>query len=102
MGFLDVSQFPFLRSLEDHWREIHEELLALTHHDFVPWPQLWMYERPGRNDRGWWVLGIYGDLHPHEADRLRENRTKVPRTAELLHITLEAMEMDDATSPRLV
>ena len=44
------------------------------------------------------------DLPDANLDRLTtdDGRARLTRTSELLHITLEAMEMDEATSPRLV
>lgn len=51
--FQDTALFPFLRPLQERWKDILAELTALTRERFADWPEREIY----RGD--WSVFGLY-------------------------------------------
>ena len=75
---LDPSRFPFIPTLEQHWRAIRAEVDALRGGDFVEW-----FDR-GAYSTGWNVYGLVATIH-EARDRLAPDvRVRCPRTLELL------------------
>jgi len=78
---LDSAQFPFLKPFEEHWQEIHAELLKiLEYKQSVP-----AFEEVSTDQRGiakggqWRTFILYGF-----GNKLEKNCAHAPRTAELL------------------
>lgn len=82
-NFYDIADFPFLSILEEGWRDILEEALALSEDDLLPYPVEEFY------NRGWFVCGLYSVDYPgveaHELEPwLARNRRLCPRTTSLV------------------
>ncbi len=75
---LDPSRFSFIPTLEQHWRDIRDELDRLRGADYVPW-----YDR-GAYSTGWNVYGLKATIH-EARDRIdRDVRVRCPRTLALI------------------
>lgn len=71
--FYPTEQFPFTRTLEDHWQAIRGELLGLPDTQFTPWPETFLYEA------GWDVFGLYAF-----GERIAEHCALCPETTRLV------------------
>jgi aspartyl/asparaginyl beta-hydroxylase (cupin superfamily) len=71
--FLDPERFPFLIGLQDAWRDIREECLALPGDTYEPWVQREMY------GHGWSVYGLLAF-----GERIEAALAACPRTAAAL------------------
>lgn len=73
--FSSSEHFPFLKTLEQEWTVIRDELLALEETDYQVWPERNLYDR----EAGWKAFGLrlFG-LRQHE------NCARCPRTTALV------------------
>lgn len=71
--YLDPEPFPFVRTLEQNWREIRAEFEALDPACLVPWPERELYSQ------GWDVVGLYAF-----GRKLAENCARCPQTTGLV------------------
>jgi aspartyl/asparaginyl beta-hydroxylase (cupin superfamily) len=68
--FLETSQFDFAMVLQAKAAAIRQEFLQLTEAQFVPWPEVWLY------NEGWSVFGLWA-----LRNRLHQNCDLCPITA---------------------
>jgi beta-hydroxylase len=52
--FYDPARFAFVRTLEESWRTIRDEMVALSEGDFIAWPERSIY-----GESGWRTFGLY-------------------------------------------
>ena len=71
--FMEPSEFPFLAPLQNNWRAILDELLALDKTYFMNWPERNIYKGD------WKVFGLY-----KFGTRLDDLCALCPRTAKIL------------------
>lgn len=71
--FYDVSDFPFIKLLEDNYPKIKEEFLKLEQHHLVSWPEKYLCKK------GWDVFGLYAFKN-----KLAENCNLCPETSKIL------------------
>ena len=71
--FIDKSNFPFVKTLEDNWRLIREECCQLLEQEYDSWVQGAMY------DSGWKIYGLVALNKP-----IAGHAENCPKTTEIL------------------
>jgi aspartyl/asparaginyl beta-hydroxylase (cupin superfamily) len=71
--FKNPEEFPFIKSLEDNWHIVRQELEQLQKNDFLPWPEKHLY------GKGWEVFCLYA-----YGMKLHKNCKLCPETTRLI------------------
>lgn len=71
--FKNTDEFPFIKTLEDNWQIVQQELAQLQQNDFLPWPEKHLY------GKGWDVFGLYA-----YSMKLHKNCKLCPETTRLI------------------
>jgi aspartyl/asparaginyl beta-hydroxylase (cupin superfamily) len=69
----DVSDFPFIKLLEENFPAIKEEFVKLEQHHLVSWPEKYLCKK------GWDVFGLFAFKN-----RLADNCALCPQTTKIL------------------
>ncbi|MDP1836644.1 MAG: aspartyl/asparaginyl beta-hydroxylase domain-containing protein [Chlamydiales bacterium] len=72
--FFTSQDFQFTKQLEAHWRDIREEVERLNSHDFIAWPEKFLYD-----GQGWDVFRLYANRQ-----RIVKHCGMCPKTSALL------------------